>query len=91
MCAMMRTAGEMGIETVAVASEPGRLSLAARTADQSVVIGPAPASASYLNHEAVIQAGPKPGTVGMESSRCRRLSGEPGRQSPIPTRPEGPP
>ncbi|NKX52075.1 acetyl-CoA carboxylase biotin carboxylase subunit, partial [Arthrobacter deserti] len=53
---IMRTAREMGIETVAVASEPDQDSLAARTAGRVVVIGPAPAKASYLNHEAVIKA-----------------------------------
>jgi acetyl-CoA carboxylase biotin carboxylase subunit len=53
---IMRTAREMGIETVAVASEPDQDSLAARTADRVIIIGPAPASASYLNHEAVIKA-----------------------------------
>lgn len=51
-----RTAREMGIETVLVASEPDAGSLAARRADHVVIVGPAPATASYLNHEAVIAA-----------------------------------
>ena len=51
-----RTAREMGIETVLVASEPDAGSLGARSADHVVVVGPAPATASYLNHEAVIAA-----------------------------------
>ncbi|MDQ1621717.1 MAG: acetyl-CoA carboxylase, biotin carboxylase subunit [Actinomycetota bacterium] len=51
-----RTAREMGIETVLVASEPDADSLAARSADHVAVIGPAPATASYLNHDAVIAA-----------------------------------
>ncbi len=51
-----RTAHEMGIETLAVASEPDADSLAARTADSVVVVGPASAPASYLNQEAVLAA-----------------------------------
>ena len=51
-----RTAREMGIETVLVASEPDANSLAARTADIVVVVGPAPAPASYLNQDAIISA-----------------------------------
>ena len=51
-----RTAREMGIETVLVASEPDASSLAARTADNVVVVGPAPAPASYLNQDAIISA-----------------------------------
>ncbi|MDQ6740219.1 MAG: ATP-grasp domain-containing protein, partial [Actinomycetota bacterium] len=51
-----RTAREMGIETLLVASEPDAGSLAARTADNVVVVGPAPAPASYLNQDAIITA-----------------------------------
>ncbi len=51
-----RSAREMGIETVLVASEPDADTLAARTADQVVVVGPAPAPASYLNQGAIITA-----------------------------------
>ncbi len=51
-----RTAREMGIETFLAASEPDAESLAARTADHVVVVGPAPAPASYLNQEAIIAA-----------------------------------
>lgn len=51
-----RTAREMGIETVLVASEPDADSLAARCADSVVVVGPAPARASYLNQDAIISA-----------------------------------
>ncbi len=51
-----RTAHEMGIETLAVASEPDADSLAARTADSVVVVGPASAPASYLNQEAILAA-----------------------------------
>ncbi|UKA61830.1 acetyl/propionyl/methylcrotonyl-CoA carboxylase subunit alpha [Arthrobacter sp. FW306-04-A] len=51
-----RTAREMGIQTVLAVSEPDATSLAARTADQFVVVGPAPAPASYLNQDAIIVA-----------------------------------
>ena len=51
-----RTARDMGIETFLAASEPDAESLAARTANHVVVVGPAPAPASYLNQEAIIAA-----------------------------------
>ncbi len=51
-----RTAREMEIQTVLVVSEADAGSLAARTADQFVVVGPAPAPASYLNQDAIIAA-----------------------------------
>ncbi|MCB5290616.1 acetyl/propionyl/methylcrotonyl-CoA carboxylase subunit alpha [Arthrobacter sp. SO3] len=51
-----RTAREMGIETLLVASEPDAESLAALSADNVVVVGPAPAPASYLNQDAIIAA-----------------------------------
>jgi acetyl-CoA carboxylase biotin carboxylase subunit len=53
---IVRTARGMGIETVLVASEPDADSLAARSADSFVVVGPAPAQASYLNQDAIISA-----------------------------------
>jgi len=53
---VIRTAKEMGIATVAVVSEPDAQSLAAQLADEVVVIGPAPAQMSYLNHDAVLKA-----------------------------------
>ena len=53
---IIRSAKEMGLETVAVVSEADRSSYAAELADAVVVIGPAPATQSYLNHEAVISA-----------------------------------
>lgn len=58
---IIRTAREMGIATVAVVSEADRESNAARYADESVVIGPAPAGLSYLNHEAVLSAAAETG------------------------------
>lgn len=53
---IIRTAKEMGIATVAVVSEADVQSYAAKLADELVVIGPAPAQMSYLNHEAVLKA-----------------------------------
>jgi len=53
---IIRTAREMGILTVAVVSEADKSSLAADLADEVIVIGPAPAGLSYLNHEAVLSA-----------------------------------
>lgn len=53
---IIRTAKEMGIATVAAVSEADKASSAALLADEIVIIGPAPANLSYLNHEAVIEA-----------------------------------
>lgn len=53
---IIRTAREMGIATVAVVSEADKASYAAELADEAIVIGPAPASLSYLNHAAVLKA-----------------------------------
>ena len=51
-----RTAREMGIETVLAVSEPDVESLAARSVDHYVVVGPAMATASYLNQDAMVAA-----------------------------------
>ena len=53
---IVRTARAMGIATVAVCSEADRDSLAARSADEAVVVGPPPAPASYLNQQAILDA-----------------------------------
>ncbi len=58
---VIRTARELGIETVVVASEPDAESYAARLADHVAVIGPAPAGQSYLNHAAVLAAAKESG------------------------------
>jgi acetyl-CoA carboxylase, biotin carboxylase subunit len=47
---------ELGLETVVGASEADRDGLAARRADRTVVIGPAPAAESYLRDDLVVQA-----------------------------------
>ncbi len=53
---VMRSARELGIRTVAVCSEADRDAVHVRTADEHVVIGPAPATRSYLNVDAVLAA-----------------------------------
>lgn len=53
---IIRTCRTLGIETVLAASEADLESLAARLADRTVRIGPAPSSASYLNVDAVLAA-----------------------------------
>ena len=51
-----RTCRRLGIETVLAASEADLNSMAARLADRTIRIGPAPSSGSYLNVDAVISA-----------------------------------
>jgi acetyl-CoA carboxylase biotin carboxylase subunit len=51
-----RACKEMGISTVAVHSEADASAMHVRLADESVCIGPAPASKSYLNIPAIISA-----------------------------------
>lgn len=53
---IMRSAKEMGISTVAVYSEADKLLPHASYADESINIGPAPASESYLVQEKIIAA-----------------------------------
>jgi acetyl-CoA carboxylase, biotin carboxylase subunit len=53
---IIRACQEMGIETIAVYSEADRDSLHVRFADDSICIGPAPASESYLNIPRIISA-----------------------------------
>jgi len=53
---IIRTAREMGIKTVAVYSEADRYSLHTMLAQESVCIGPAKASESYLNIPNIISA-----------------------------------
>ena len=53
---VIRAAREMGIRTVAVASEPDRLSMHAKIADETIIIGPGQASESYLNIERILEA-----------------------------------
>jgi acetyl-CoA carboxylase, biotin carboxylase subunit len=53
---VIRTARQLGLETVVGTSTVDRDGLAARLATRAVCIGPAPAQASYLNVGAVIEA-----------------------------------
>ncbi|MGB6063237.1 MAG: acetyl-CoA carboxylase biotin carboxylase subunit [Desulfomonilaceae bacterium] len=58
---IMRTAREMGIETVAVYSTVDRQSLHVLNADQSVCLGEADPASSYLNIDKIIEAALKTG------------------------------
>jgi acetyl/propionyl-CoA carboxylase alpha subunit len=53
---IFRTLREMAIPSVAVYSEADRGSLHARAADESVLIGPAPAAESYLDSRRILEA-----------------------------------
>jgi acetyl-CoA carboxylase biotin carboxylase subunit len=55
-CRIIRACREMDIQTVAVYSEVDENALHVQLADEAVLLGPAPASESYLKMEAVIQA-----------------------------------
>ncbi len=56
-----RTCRELGIASVAVYSEADLSSPHLHTADEAILIGPAQASASYLNVDAILQAAKKTG------------------------------
>jgi len=55
-CRVIRTAKQMGIKTVAVYSDADARSPHVKMADESVRLGPAPASESYLKAELIIDA-----------------------------------
>jgi 3-methylcrotonyl-CoA carboxylase alpha subunit len=55
-CRIIRTARRLGVRTVAVFSEADRGALHVRLADAAVLIGPAPASESYLDAGRVLDA-----------------------------------
>ena len=55
-CRVIRTARRMGIATVAVYSDADARAPHVRMADQSVRLGPPPASESYLNAELIVDA-----------------------------------
>jgi acetyl-CoA carboxylase biotin carboxylase subunit len=52
---VMRSAKEMGINTVAIFSEADRISPHVKYADEAVCVGPAPSSESYLNVDKIIE------------------------------------
>ncbi len=58
---IMRSAKEMGIQTVAVYSEIDRNAMHVRFADEAYCIGPAPSSESYLRMDKIIDATKKSG------------------------------
>ncbi|MEM0929172.1 MAG: biotin carboxylase N-terminal domain-containing protein [Pseudomonadota bacterium] len=53
---IFRTAKALGISTVAIASEADKDAPHAKAADRCIIIGPAPAAQSYLDHEKVLAA-----------------------------------
>ncbi len=55
-CRIIRTARRMGIATVAVYSDADADALHVEMADEAVAIGPAPAAASYLNIDRIVEA-----------------------------------
>jgi len=58
---VMRTCREMGIQTVAVFSEPDRAALHTRYASEAYAIGPAPSAESYLRIDKIIDVAKKSG------------------------------
>lgn len=64
-CRIIRTAGTMGLRTVAVYSEADRDAMHVAMADEAVCLGPAPARDSYLNIEKVIDAARRTGAEGV--------------------------
>jgi acetyl-CoA carboxylase biotin carboxylase subunit len=62
---IIRTAHEMGMETVLAVSEVDRNSFAAQLSDLVTVIGPAQAAQSYLNRQALVEAVDTSGAEGV--------------------------
>jgi acetyl-CoA carboxylase biotin carboxylase subunit len=62
---IVRAARSLGIESVLAASAADRESMAAREADRVVVIGPAPARASYLDARLIVHAAVSTGCDGL--------------------------
>ncbi|WP_127356637.1 urea carboxylase [Actinacidiphila soli] len=58
---IIRTARRLGLRTVAVYSDPDRSAPHVRLADEAVRLGPAPAKASYLDVDAVLEAARRTG------------------------------
>ena len=75
---VIRTCRRLGIETVLTVSDANAESLPARLADQVISIGPAPASASYLNVDAVVSAAV---TAGICRSRAAVVRSSPTHSS----------
>jgi pyruvate carboxylase subunit A len=62
---IMRACREMGIPTVAVYSEADKSALFAKYADEAHLLGPGPASQSYLNIEKILEIAEKTGAEGI--------------------------
>ncbi len=60
-CRIARTAKKMGVSTVSVHSEADAQALHVRQTDESVCIGPAPATESYLNIDRILAAAKQTG------------------------------
>lgn len=58
----MRTAREMGLQTVAVYSEIDRGAMHVRLADEAYLLGPASPSQSYLNGDRILEVAQRSGT-----------------------------
>ncbi|MDN5212134.1 acetyl-CoA carboxylase biotin carboxylase subunit [Fulvivirgaceae bacterium BMA12] len=58
---VMRTAKDMGIQTVAIYSEADRTSPHVKYADEAVLVGPPPSSESYLQGDKIIEISKKMG------------------------------
>jgi acetyl-CoA carboxylase biotin carboxylase subunit len=62
---VIRTCREMGIQTVALYSDPDRNALHVRMADEAVHLGPGPSRESYLLMDKVLDAAKKTGADGI--------------------------
>lgn len=58
---VIRACRELGVESVAIYSDPDRSALHVREADYAAHVGPAPAAESYLNTRRIIEAAKKTG------------------------------
>ena len=58
---VLRTCHDSGIDTVAVYSDPDRAAPHVRRADEAYRVGPAPAAASYLDQEAILEVAQRSG------------------------------
>ena len=53
-CRVIKTAKQLGIQTVAVYSQADCNAMHVNMADEAVLLGPAPSKDSYLKYEAII-------------------------------------
>lgn len=66
-CRVIRTLKTMGIQSVAVYSDPDESAAHVLMADEAVCIGPAAAKESYLNVPAILKAIKKTGAEAVQS------------------------